>query len=159
MLSLFGSLLGFVTSFLPTLLGFFEQGQKNRHQLKLLDAQAKHAEVLSKLKIEELDAHADVSESENLYKHAAEIARSNKSSFISALQASVRPVVTYFFFILFATIKGLAVYVAVQEGEDVSQAILSSWDEETKILFSTVISFWFGQRGMRKIREAMNGKS
>ena len=31
--------------------------------------------------------------------------------------------------------------------------------EETKILFSTVISFWFGQRGMRKIREAMNGKS
>ena len=141
MLSLFGSLLGFGTSFLPTLLGFFEQGQKNRHQLKLLDAQAKHAEVLSKLKIEELDAQADVSESENLYKHAAEIARSNKSSFISALQASVRPVVTYFFFILFATIKGLAVYVAVQEGEDVSQAILSSWDEETKILFSTVISF------------------
>ena len=158
MLSLFGSLLGFGTSFLPTLLGFFEQGQKNKHELRLLDAKAKHAEVLSKLKIDELDAQADVSESENLYKHAAEIARSNKSSFISALQASVRPVVTYFFFILFATIKGLAVYVAVQEGEDVSQAILSSWDEETKILFSTVISFWFGQRGMRKIIEAMNGK-
>ena len=126
MLSLFGSLLGFGTSFLPTLLGFFEQGQKNKHELRLLDAKAKHAEVLSKLKIDELDAQADVSESENLYKHAAEIARSNKSSFISALQASVRPVVTYFFFILFATIKGLAVYVAVQEGEDVSQAILSS---------------------------------
>jgi hypothetical protein len=41
----------------------------------------------------------------------------------------------------------------------VTQAILNSWDEETKILFSTVISFWFGQRGMRKIREARNGKS
>jgi hypothetical protein len=158
MLSLFGSLLGFGTSFLPTLLGFFEQGQKNRHQLKLLEAQAKHAEVLSQLKLEELDAAADVEESRSIYEHAAELARSNKSSFISALQASVRPVVTYFFFILFATIKGLAVYVAVQEGDDVTQAILNSWDEETKILFSTVISFWFGQRGMRKIREARNGK-
>jgi hypothetical protein len=159
MLSLVGSLLGFGTSFLPTLLGFFEQGQKNRHQLKLLEAQAKHAEVLSQLKLQELDAAADVEESRSIYEHAAELARSNKSSFISALQASVRPVVTYFFFILFATIKGLAVYVAVQEGDDVTQAILNSWDEETKILFSTVISFWFGQRGMRKIREARNGKS
>ena len=159
MLSLFGSLLGFGTSFLPTLLGFFEQGQKNRHQLKLLEAQAKHAEVLSQLKLQELDAAADVEESRSIYEHAAELARSNKSSFISALQASVRPVVTYFFFILFATIKGLAVYVAVQEGDDVSQAILASWDEETKILFSTVISFWFGQRGMKSIRKARNGKS
>ena len=159
MLSLFGSVLGFGTSFLPTLLSFFEQGQKNRHQLKLLDAQAKHAEVLSQLKLQELDAAADVEESRSIYEHAAQLARSNKSSFISALQASVRPVVTYFFFILFATIKGLAVYVAVQEGDDVTQAILNSWDEETKILFSTVISFWFGQRGMRKIREARNGKS
>tara|TARA_R100000329_G_scaffold39094_1_gene36812 strand:+ start:81 stop:560 length:480 start_codon:yes stop_codon:yes gene_type:complete len=159
MLSLFGSLLGFGTSFLPTLLGFFEQGQKNRHQLKLLEAQAKHAEVLSQLKLEELDAAADVEESRSIYEHAAQLARSNKSSFISALQASVRPVVTYFFFILFATIKGLAVYVAVQEGDDVSQAILASWDEETKILFSTVISFWFGQRGMKSIRKARNGKS
>ncbi len=159
MLSLVGSLLGFGTSFLPTLLGFFEQGQTHRHQLKLLEAQAKHAEVLSQLKLQELDAAADVEESRSIYEHAAELARSNKSSFISALQASVRPVVTYFFFILFATIKGLAVYVAVQEGDDVTQAILNSWDEETKILFSTVISFWFGQRGMRKIREARNGKS
>tara|TARA_Y100000004_G_scaffold122130_1_gene137320 strand:- start:1264 stop:1743 length:480 start_codon:yes stop_codon:yes gene_type:complete len=158
MLSLFGSLLGFGTSFLPTLLGFFEQGQKNRHQLKLLEAQAKHAEVLSQLKLQELDAAADVEESRSIYEHAAQLARSNKSSFISALQASVRPVVTYFFFILFATIKGLAVYVAVQEGDDVSQAILASWDEETKILFSTVISFWFGQRGMKSIRKARNGK-
>ena len=54
MLSLFGSLLGFGTSFLPSILSFLEQGQKNRHQLKLLDAQAKHAEVLSKLKVEDL---------------------------------------------------------------------------------------------------------
>jgi len=155
MLSLFGSLLGFGTSFLPSILSFLEQGQKNRHQLKLLDAQAKHAEVLSKLKVEELDAQADVSEAENIYKHATELAKANKSSFVSALQASVRPVITYFFFVVFGLIKGLAVYVAIQEGDNAYQAILNSWDEESKILFSTIISFWFGQRGMKSIRKAM----
>tara|TARA_R110001606_G_scaffold10074_1_gene43056 strand:- start:4095 stop:4568 length:474 start_codon:yes stop_codon:yes gene_type:complete len=157
MLSLLGSLLGFGTSFLPNILGFMEKGQSNKHELRLLEAKAKHAEVLSKLKVEELDAKADVEESRSIYMHASEIAKNNKSSFISALQASVRPVITYFFFILFATIKGLAVYVAVKEGDDVSQAILNSWDQETAILFSTVVSFWFGGRAMRKIRESKNG--
>lgn len=157
MLSLLGSLLGFGTSFLPNILGFMEKGQSNKHELRLLEAKAKHAEVLSKLKVEELDAKADVEEARSIYMHASEIAKNNKSSFISALQASVRPVITYFFFILFATIKGLAVYVAVKEGDDVSQAILNSWDQETAILFSTVVSFWFGGRAMRKIRESKNG--
>jgi|TARA_R110000796_G_scaffold101872_1_gene210658 hypothetical protein len=157
MLSLFGSLLGFGTSFLPSILGFFEKGQSNKHDLRMLEAKAKYADTLSKLKVQELDAKADVEESRSIYLHASEVAKNNKSSFISALQASVRPVITYFFFILFGTIKGLAVYVAVKEGDDVSQAILNSWDQETAILFSTVISFWFGGRAMRKIRESKNG--
>ena len=157
MLSLFGSLLGFGTSFLPSILGFFEKGQSNKHDLRMLEAKAKYADTLSKLKVHELDAKADVEESRSIYLHASEVAKNNKSSFISALQASVRPVITYFFFILFGTIKGLAVYVAVKEGDDVSQAILNSWDQETAILFSTVISFWFGGRAMRKIRESKNG--
>jgi len=157
MLSLFGSLLGFGTSFLPSILGFFEKGQSNKHDLRMLEAKAKYADTLSKLKVQELDAKADVEEARSIYLHASEVAKNNKSSFISALQASVRPVITYFFFILFATIKGLAVYVAVREGDDVSQAILNSWDQETAILFSTVVSFWFGGRAMRKIRESKNG--
>ena len=123
----------------------------------MLEAKAKYADTLSKLKVLVLDANADVEESRSIYLHASEVAKNNKSSFISALQASVRPVITYFFFILFGTIKGLAVYVAVKEGDDVSQAILNSWDQETAILFSTVISFWFGGRAMRKIRESKNG--
>ena len=118
----------------------------------MLEAKAKYADTLSKLKVQELDAQADIEETRSIYEHASEIAKNNKSPFISAIQASVRPVITYFFFTLFAIIKGLGVYVAVQEGDNVSQAVLSAWDEETKILFSTVISFWFGGRAMKHIR-------
>jgi hypothetical protein len=152
MLSLLGSVLGFGTSFLPSILGFFEKGQSNKHELKMLEAKAKYADTLSKLKVQELDAEADIEETRSIYEHASEIAKNNKSPLISAIQASVRPVITYFFFALFATIKGLGVYVAVQDGSDVSEAILNSWDQETAILFSTVISFWFGGRAMKSIR-------
>mgnify|MGYP000374230639 CR=1 FL=1 len=38
MLSLLGSVLGFGNSFLPSILGFFEKGQSNKHELKMLEA-------------------------------------------------------------------------------------------------------------------------
>jgi len=154
MLSLLGSVLGFGTSFLPSILGFFEKGQSNKHELKMLEARAKYADTLSKLKVQELDAEADIQETRSIYEHASEVVANSKSTFISAVQASVRPVITYFFFALFATIKGLGVYVAVQDGSNVSEAILNSWDQETAILFSTVISFWFGGRAMKHIRNS-----
>ena len=149
MLSLLGSALGFGTSFLPSILGFFEKGQSNKHELKMLEARAKYADTLSKLKVKELDAEADIQETRSIYEHASEVVANSKSTFISAIQA-------YFFFTLFAFIKGLGVYVAIQEGTDVSQAVLNSWDQETAILFSTVISFWFGGRAMKYIRNNKN---
>ena len=142
MLSLLGSVLGFGTSFLPSVLGFFEKKQA----LLMLEAKAKYASELSKLKLKELDAEADIEEVKGLYKHAESLAQANKSTFISALQASVRPVITYAFFSIFAFVKITYVILAMQGGEDLLPAILAAWDEESKTIFAAIISFWFGNR-------------
>ena len=105
MISLLGSLLGFGTSFLPSVMGFFEKKQANKQELLMLEAKAKYASELSKLKLQEMDAQADIEEVKGLYKHAESLAQSNKSPFVSALQASVRPVITYAFFSVFAFVK------------------------------------------------------
>ena len=55
MISLLGSLLGFGTSFLPSVLGFFEKKAKFKQDLLMLEAKAKYAEQMSKYKIQELD--------------------------------------------------------------------------------------------------------
>ena len=146
MISLLGSLLGFGTSSLPMIMGFFEKKQANKQELLMLEARARYASELSKLKLQEIDAQADIEEVKGLYKHAESLAQSNKSTFVSALQASVRPVTTYAFFAIFAFVKITYVIVAVQEGRDVLPAILEAWDDESKTVFAAIISFWFGQR-------------
>ena len=146
MLSLLGSVLGFGTSFLPSILGFFEKGQSNKHELKMLEAKAKYADTLSKLKVQELDAQADIEEVKGLYKHAESLAQANKSTFVSALQASVRPVITYAFFTVFAFVKVTYVVMAVRSGTEVLPAILEAWDSESQTIFAAIISFWFGNR-------------
>ena len=141
MISLLGSLLGFGTSFMPNILGFFEKKQANKQELLMLEAKAKYASELSKLKLQEIDAQADIEEAKGIYKHAEQLAKSNQSKFIGALQASVRPVITYAFFILFAFVKGAYVLLP---------AILTAWDDETMALFAAVMAFWFGNRAISK---------
>ena len=152
MISLLGSLLGFGTSFLPSVLGFFEKKQAHKQELLMLEAKAKYASALSELKLKEIDAEADIAEVKGLYAHAEALAKSNTSRFVSGLQASVRPVITYAFFSLFAFVKIAYVIVAVQGGDEVLPAILHAWDTESQTIFAAVVSFWFGNRAISKWR-------
>tara|TARA_R110000764_G_scaffold26430_3_gene62730 strand:+ start:1347 stop:1826 length:480 start_codon:yes stop_codon:yes gene_type:complete len=149
-LSLLGTALGFGTSVIPEVLGYFKQGQQNKQDLAMLEQKAKYAAQLSELKISELDAQADIAETKGIYEHDRSI---DAGAFVNALRGSVRPVLTYSFFTLFATIKGVTLYTMVNtEGMDLSAGMLAIWDDETSVIFSSIIAFWFGSRSMGKAR-------
>tara|TARA_R110000787_G_scaffold85438_2_gene182255 strand:+ start:160 stop:639 length:480 start_codon:yes stop_codon:yes gene_type:complete len=149
-LSLLGTALGFGTSVIPEVLGYFKQGQQNKQDLAMLEQKAKYAAQLSELKISELDAQADIAETKGIYEHDRSI---DAGGFVNALRGSVRPVLTYSFFTLFATIKGVTLYTMVNtEGMDLSAGMLAIWDDETSVIFSSIIAFWFGSRSMGKAR-------
>ena len=44
MISLLGTLLGFSTSIIPEVLGYFKQRQANEQELRMLEAKAKYAD-------------------------------------------------------------------------------------------------------------------
>lgn len=63
------------------------------------------------------------------------------------VRASVRPVLTYAFFALFALIKLVALYYVISiEHLSMAQALPLIWDAETSSLFAAIIAFWFGTR-------------
>ena len=51
MISLLGTLLGFGTSIIPEVLGYFKQRQANEQELRMLEAKAKYADKLSELRL------------------------------------------------------------------------------------------------------------
>ena len=156
MISLLGTLLGFGTSIVPEILGYFKQAQVNKQELAMLEAKAKYAEQLSTLKVQELDAQAEIEKTKGLYNHDRSI---DAGGFVNALRGSVRPVLTYAFFSLFATIKGVTLYAMVStSGMDLTAGLLTIWDGETQAIFSAIIAFWFGNRAMSKARAWRTGK-
>ena len=150
MISLIGTLIGFGTSIVPEVLGYFKQKQANEQEILMLEAKAKYADRLSELKITELDAEADIAEAKSIYTHDSNL---DSGTFVNALRGSVRPVITYAFFILFSTVKGVTLYTMVSaEGMDLTAGMLAIWDDETQAIFSAIIAFWFGNRAMSKAR-------
>jgi|TARA_R110000796_G_scaffold51932_6_gene122540 hypothetical protein len=156
MLSLLGTLLGFSTSIVPEVLGYFKQRQANAQELSMLEAKAKYATTLSELKVQELDIEAEIAETKGLYAHDQSL---DSGTFVNALRGSVRPVLTYLFFIMFATVKGTLLYTAVTtDGINFETAVLMIWDGETQAIFSAIVAFWFGNRAMSKARAYVNKK-
>ena len=81
-------------------------------------------------------------------------------AWVDALSGSVRPVITYAFFVLYVVIKGAQFLdfteprvLPWQNNLTVSQALLSLWTEEDIAIFSAIMAFWFGQRALMKARK------
>ena len=156
MISLLGTLLGFGTSIVPEVIGYFKQSQANKQELAMLEAKAKYAQQLSELKLKELDAEAEIQETKSLYEHDRSI---DAGGFVNALRGSVRPVLTYLFFIAFASVKGVLVYAMISnQNIDWVTAVQLAWDDETQAIFSAIIAFWFGNRAMSKARSHISSK-
>ena len=99
---------------------------------------------------------AEIAETKGLYEHDRSL---DSGTFVNALRGSVRPVLTYLFFIMFATVKGTLLYTAIQmEGVNFETALLMIWDDETQAIFSAIIAFWFGNRAMSKARAVIINK-
>ena len=147
MMSLLGSLLGFGTSFLPEVLNFFKAGQEHKQKLETMKMEAELMEKRSALKLQELDKQADIAETKGIYEHDRSI---DAGGFVNALRGSVRPVITYAFFLMFVAVEVVVIVKVLDAGGDWKDAVELMLSPETQGLFAAIMSFWFGNRAVSK---------
>ena len=150
MLSILGSLLGFASSAVPAITDSFARKQDNKHELDKMKMMAELRSAGYDHDLKAYEAMGADKEHDRLIQH--DIAINQSSGIIAGLQKSVRPVITYAFFILFATIEIVLLMEALEKGTDFAEAIQLLWDDETKAIFAAIISFWFGSRAIDKAR-------
>lgn len=148
---LLGSLLGFAGSVVPAVTDHFESKRNNEFELKKMEkmAELRAAGFDHDMKMFETKAADD--EHARLIAH--DISINKGTGFIAGLQKSVRPVITYCFFGLFAVIEINLLYQALASDVPLTDALETLWDEDTKAIFAAIISFWFGSRAVDKARE------
>ena len=147
MLTLLGSFLGLLGSFVPEIIKHFRDVSDKAHELEILDRQILMMKESHRGDLERMDAIGDMQESRALYHHA----RLTRVPWVDALGGTVRPVITYVFFLLYASVKG-ATFCIIQKTEGALEALGFLWHPEDQALFAAVMSFWFGQRALLKFR-------
>lgn len=167
MFTILSALGGLASSLLPDVIhGIFASKQDKAdkaHELEMAQLQLKTEELKSQEQRaaaqqhwEEINLQADTAESAALSDRGKPVG----VKWVDALNASVRPVVTYVFFSLFCFHLIVAIGVSVGwigHGQAVA-AVAVAWGEEVQALFAAVMGYWFGARAMQHAREALRGR-
>lgn len=156
MLTLISPLIGIFGSLLPNIVRIFERKQEMNHEIQLTKIKLEAAKENAKLELDTANVKADVDEGKSVRDHDSSL---DGGKYINTLRASIRPVITYLFFLLFIAVKIAAAYVMIKNGQSVPDMLKAVWDQDTMALFSTIIAFWFGARVLEKMNARADTRS
>lgn len=160
MITLLSTLISFLAGGLPKILDFFQDSSDKKHELELarmqLDRELAMAERgflaqqrMEEIRTEQVAMQTAVQEREALYAHDIAIGQ-GASRWVVNLRASVRPVITYGMFFMLVSVNVFGFFYAWQTNVPFDQALNLLWDEDTQIVFSSIIAFWFGTQAFKK---------
>lgn len=145
MIAIISTILGILSGGFPSILKLLERRQDYKYEIELTKLKIEAATRGLKIQAEAEMARADADEGKSLRDHDSDIP---SNEFIDTLRASIRPVLTYLFFFLFAGIKITAATLMFEQGANTVEVLGAIWDVYTIAIFGSIMGFWFGSRTM-----------
>lgn len=144
MIAILGTLIGFVSSSLPNFLKILQDKYDKQHELDLIDKQIELARMNIANNLNVVELNAEASELKSLY-------TTYKSGvpWVDSLNGTVRPVLSYCFFILYAIVKFMQFH-ALGADAPVSVHMDVLWSDTDNCIFSSIVAFYFGSRYFEK---------
>jgi hypothetical protein len=160
MMTLFSTLISFLSGGLPKLLDFFQDRSDKKHELALAQMQMdqqmrlqaagfQSQEHIEEIKTHQIEIQTAADERQALYAHDIAIGQ-GAAQWVIDMRASVRPAITFGMFGLLVFVDVFGFYYAIHTGIDFKDAMNLLWDDETQIIWSSVVAFWFGTQAFSK---------
>lgn len=145
MITLLASLAGFITSIIPEILKIFKDFNDKKYQLNMLDKQIEYGKLSDTKPFKKI---SNTPYSTN----TAHLCHNYKSGigWVDGLNGSVRPVLAYSFFLMYAMVK-CAQYITIARNESLSGYFDTIWSVDDQAIFASIISFYFGHRAFNKV--------
>lgn len=147
MITILGSLIGFLASVFPEIMGLFKGRQDNQQELAMYQLQLQAMQIQGSQKMDELVAQTDMTSIAAA--HAPQ--QMTEIKWIDGLNGTVRPVIAYALFLLYAGIKSYQLY---HMGTAITDTPWLYWTEEDQAIWASIVCFYFGSRQMGKYRAA-----
>lgn len=143
--SILGGLLGGVFRIAPEFLKWLDRRGEREHELKMLQAEMEFAKIRGEIMMKQVEASMTVAELDAMSEALKEQGQTARAAgkIVAAISALVRPLVTYWFVTLYSAVKIISMKIAIEQGGEWKQVIVSSWTEADMAMLMLVLTFWF----------------
>lgn len=145
--TLLGGLLGGVFRLAPEFLKWMDRNGDRAHELAMQDKALEFEKLRGSQRMDEIRASADAAWDTNAIGALRDAIKGQGEKtgvkWVDALSASVRPVLTYCFMLLYCVAKTAAFSAAVASGAGWGTAAIAAWTEADQALWAGVLHFWF----------------
>lgn len=156
--TLLGGLMGGVFRILPEVLKWLDRRDERKHELDMISAEMQFAELRGRIELgqaemaltgQELDAMAEAIKEQGQTARAA-------GKWVAAISALVRPLVTYWFVVLYSMVKIALIAKAFADGGDWKEVFITTWSSDDMAILMLVLTFWFVGRVWERQSRAIN---
>jgi hypothetical protein len=152
--TLLGGVFGGLLRLAPEALKFFDQKNERKHELAMLEAEMKFAQVKGEIAMRQTEAQmtmAEVAAIGEAFKEQSATAQA-AGKVVAAISALVRPFVTYLFVVAYALVKVAGYLIALEQGGEWKSVITTMWSVDDMAVLNMILSFWFVGRVYERTR-------
>jgi hypothetical protein len=137
--------LGGLLRLAPEVLKGFDRKNERQHELAMMEVEIRIAEKRMEHEMRRVDAAMTMAELDAISAAVKEQGQTARAAgkFVAAVSALVRPIVTYWFVLMYSVVKVVGMAMAVQAGGDWKEVLVSSWTADDMAMLIMVLSFWF----------------
>jgi hypothetical protein len=143
--TLFGGLLGGIFRIAPEVMKLFDRANERKHELAMLNAEMEFAKIRGEIAMRQTEAQMTIAEINAMLEALKEQGQTARAAGkrVAAISALVRPLVTYWFVVLYSLVKILGMALAIQAGGEWKEVIVNSWTKDDMAMLMLVLTFWF----------------
>ena len=140
-----GGLLGGLFRLAPEVIKIFDAKNERSHELSMLQAEMEFAKLNAEREMHKTNAAMTIAELDAVSAALKEQGQTARAAgwFVAAISALVRPLVTYWFVIMYSLVKIVGIYLAVKTGGFWTEVLVKSWNTEDMAILSMILTFWF----------------
>lgn len=155
--TLVGTLLGGVFRLVPEVMSLADKKNERDHELKMFDKQIQADNLRAQMAIEAERVKGDIAlgaaELQAIIEATKAQGQITGVKWVDALSSLMRPIITFWWVIILYTVAlGAQYYQMWSTNVATADAIMKLWGPDERAIVASIISFWFVDRSLRKLR-------
>lgn len=141
MIVLLSSLIGFLSSGLPAVLKLLQDRTDKAHELAIMQLQIQAQKETNTAQLQAIQTQADLQEVIAIHNNDRPT-----NTWIDTLNASVRPVIAYCFFLSYVLTRIFIYQHLSDDGASFDLIVETLWDDQDMSILAGILSFYYGSR-------------